>query len=156
MREANKSEAFKFVRALNSDGDHSGESDAPLDDEMLDRYWRVYRCGELPEPLDAIWLQCVMAVPDAAAVRLLQSAAYITPATGVLDDAMMEAVLKMRSAGVEELLLHEQSGFYVGRDADRALCGIGLQADMRRIERCNEFLADWTTAHRNNVPLRAL
>lgn len=150
MRVCNKSEAFKLARVLNSDSDR----DAPLDDATLERYWRDYRIGELPEPLDAIVLQCFVALPASSAIRLMQSAAYHAPVSGQLDDATMVQILKMRSAGVEELLLHEQAGYYVGC-ADRGLCGMDLVAGLRRVERCNEFLADWT-AHRVNVPLRAL
>jgi lysozyme family protein len=150
MRTCNKVESFKLVRALNSDGDREA-----LDDATLDRYWRDYRIAELPEPLDAIVLQCFVALPADAAIRLMQSACYHEPINGVLDDDTMARVQKMRSAGVEELLLHEQAGYYVGT-AQRELCGFDLGAGLRRIDRCNEFLADWTTAHRNNVPLRAL
>ncbi len=150
MRTSNRSEAFKLARQLDSDSDREA-----LDDAMLERHWNDYRCDELPEPLDAIWLQCVLSVPGDAAVRLMQSAAYITPATGVLDDATMATVLKARSAGVEELLLHEQAGYYIGL-AQREMCGMDLASGLRRIERCNQFLADWTTAHRVNVPLRAV
>jgi hypothetical protein len=154
MRTANKEAAFQLARQLNSDG-REGEIETPLDDATLDRYWRDYRIAELPEPLDAIVLQCFAALPADAAIRLMQSAAYITPATGVLDDATMDQVLKMRSAGVEELLLHEQAGYYIGA-AQRELCGFDLGAGLRRIARSNEFLADWTTAHRVSVPLRAV
>lgn len=150
MRTSNKSEAFKLVRALNSDGDREA-----LDDTMLERYWRDYRIAELPEPLDAIVLQCFAALPADAAIRLMQSACYHEPVSGRLDDATMGTVLKIRSAGVEELLLHEQSGFYIGT-AQREMCGFDLDAHMRRIEKCNEFLADWFMAHRNNVPLRSV
>jgi lysozyme family protein len=150
MRASNKSEAFQLAQRLNSDVDREA-----LDDVTLEGYWARFRIAELPEPLDAIVLQCFVALPADAAIRLMQSAAYITPATGVLDDDTMDQVLKMRSAGVEELLLHEQAGYYVGL-AQRELCGMDLGAGLRRIDRCNEFLADWTMAHRVNVPLRAV
>lgn len=151
MRTCNKSEAFRLARVLNDDG----HGDAPLDDATLDRYWRDYRIAELPEPLDAIVLQAFVALPVSSAIRLMQSAAYHAPVSGILDDGTMATVLRMRSAGVEELLLHEQAGFYIGC-ADREMCGMDLASGLRRVERCNEFLADWTTAHRVNVPLRAL
>jgi len=142
MRKCDKEAAFKLARALNSDGDRE-----TLDDARLEDLWARFRVAELPEPLDAIVLQCFVALPASSAIRLMQSAAYITPATGILDDATMTQVLKMRSAGVEELLLHEQAGYYVGC-ADRGLCGMDLAAGLRRVERSNEFLADWTTANR--------
>ena len=154
MRTSNKSEAFRLARQLNDDG-HGGETGTPLDDTILDRYWRDYRIAELPEPLDAIVLQCFVALPASSAIRLMQSAAYHAPVNGILDDSVIAQVLKLRSAGVEESLLLAQAGYYVGL-AQRELCGFDLDAGLRRIERCNEFLVDWITAHRNNVPLRAL
>jgi len=153
MRTCNKVAAFQLVRALNSDG-HSGETETPLDDAILERLWRDYRVGELPEPLDAIVLQCFVALPADAAIRLMQSACYHEAVNGRLDDATMATVLKMRSAGVEELLLHEQAGYYIGL-AQRELCGFDLGAGLRRIERCNQFLADWIEAHRL-APLHAV
>ncbi len=148
MRVCNKSEAFKLARQLNDDGD------APLDDATLDRYWNDYRIAELPEPLDAIVLQCFVALPATVAVRLMQVAAYHEPVNGVFDDSVVTQVLKMRSAGVEEWLLLAQSGYYIGL-AQREMCGFDLGAGLRRIARCSQFLVEWIEAHRF-APLRAL
>lgn len=140
MRQSNKAKAFKLARQLD-DGQ-------PLDDATLKRHWRDFRCDELPEPLDAIWLQCVLALPSDAAVKLLQSTLYDdAPINGVLDDATMAEVLKRRSTGIEELLLLAQGGYYIGC-ADRGMCGFDLDAHMRRINLCNEFLIGWVTANR--------
>ena len=93
----------------------------------------------MPEPLDAIVLQCFAALPADVAIRLMQVAAYHAPVNGILDDDTMATVLRMRSAGVEELLLLAQAGFYIGQ-SDRGLCGMDLGAGLRRVERCNRFL----------------
>lgn len=112
MRTCNKHEAFALARQLGGDLDHEA-----LDDATLEGFWTKFRCEELPEPLDAICLQCVVALPASAAVRLFQSVAYHAPIDGLLDDAVMASILKQRSTGIEELLLLAQSGYYIGDDA---------------------------------------
>ncbi len=151
MRTSNKSEAFKLVRAL-SDGGHG---DAPLDDATLEGYWSRFRIGELPEPLDAIVLQCFVALPAMTAVRLMQVCAYHTPVNGQLDDATMAAVDRMRSAGIEELILLAQAGYVIGR-ADHEMCGLDLGAGLGRVAMCTRFLEDWTMANRISVPLHSV
>ncbi len=150
MRESNKSEAFKLVRALNSDGDHEA-----LDDATLEDLWARFRIGELPEPLDAIVLQCFAALPATVAVRLMQVAAYHEPVNGQLDDATMAAVDRMRSVGIEELILLAQAGYVIGR-ADHEMCGLDLGAGLGRVAMCTRFLEDWAMANRISVPLHAV
>lgn len=147
MRTSNKSEAFKLARQLDGDGRGDDLPSQFENDANLTRFWDEFRCDALPEPLDAIWLQCVIAMPTASAVRLLQSAAHHAPINGVLDDDTLASVLKVRSAGVEEWLLDCQAGYYIGA-AQRDLCGFDLGAGLRRIDRCNQFLVEWIEGHR--------
>ena len=102
-------------------------------------YWEPYHCDALPEPLDAIWLQCVVNLPPMHAVRLLQLAAYVKPVDGIFGPETLAQVLKMQSAGIEELLLQAQGGYYIGRENSLDQAGW-----LNRIAHCEEFLVAWS------------
>jgi hypothetical protein len=151
MRKCNKPAAFALARQLNGDGDH----EAPLDDATLEDHWARFRIGQLPEPLDAICLQMFVALPAMTAVRLMQVCAYHAPVNGILDASTMAAVERMRSAGIEELILLAQAGYVIGR-ADHEMCGLDLGAGLGRVAMCTRFLEDWAMANRISVPLHAV
>lgn len=101
-------------------------------------YWTLYHCGDLPEPADAVALQCVVNLPWLAAHQALQIALGVYP-DGDIGPATLAAIKMWHPNDLADRILVAQIMHY----CDNNTVGLGNFDGLvtGRIAKVRKFLA---------------